>query len=120
MRHGITVEHAGHVMGGERSRFPAARQRQVREQNVNQSAGNFGEGISVEEKKRRGAMTVEEKVEGFEKRQRFAARFFPLVPDFRVSFPIMAVLSTSSFARSAVEADDRLPTPVLDKRGSGL
>jgi hypothetical protein len=61
-----------------------------------------------------------EEVERFEERQTFAARFFPFAADFLVSFRIMAVLSLSSFARSLVEADDRLPTPVLDKRGSGL
>ena len=119
-RHGIPVEHAGHVMGGERGRFPAARQRQVGEQNINQPAGNFSEGVAVEEKKRRGAMTAEKEIESFEKGQRLVARFFPLPLNLRVSFRIMAVLSASSFARSAVEADDRLPTPVLDKRGSGL
>ena len=65
-------------------------------------------------------MTAEQKVERFEQRQRLAAGFFPFGADFLVSFRIMAVLSFSSFARSLVEADDRLPTPVLDKRGSGL
>ena len=65
-------------------------------------------------------MTVIKEVERFEKRQAFLARFFPFNADLLVSFRIMAVLSFSSFARSLVEADDRLPAPVLDKRGSGL
>ena|SRR2546426_5584071 len=100
--------------------FVAARQGQVREEHVNQSAGDFGEGVAVKEKKRRGAMTAKKEVECFEKGQRLVTRFFPFVPDLLMSFLIMAVLRASSFARSAVEADDKLPTPVLDKRGSGL
>jgi len=119
-RHRITVEHASDVVGRERGSIVAARQGQVREEHVNQSAGDFGEGVAVEEKKRRGAMTAKKEVECFEKGQRLVTRFLPFVPDLLMRFLIMAVLRASSFARSAVEADDKLPTPVLDKRGSGL
>ena len=119
-RHRITVEHASDVVGRERGGIVAARQGQVREEHVNQSAGDFGEGVAVEEKKRRGAMTAKKEVECFEKGQRLVTRFLPFVPDLLMRFLIMAVLRASSFARSAVEADDKLPTPVLDKRGPGL
>ncbi len=37
-----------------------------------------------------------------------------------LSLSIKAVLRASSCARSSVEADDKLPTPVLEKSGSGL
>ena len=65
-------------------------------------------------------MAMAEKVKSLEKRQCLLARCFPFAPDFFVSFFIKAVLSASSFARCAVEADDKLPVPVLDKSGSGL
>ncbi|HEY6226591.1 MAG TPA: hypothetical protein VI282_05655, partial [Verrucomicrobiae bacterium] len=37
-----------------------------------------------------------------------------------LSFWIRAVLRFSSFARSAIEADDSVPVPVFEKCGSGL
>ena len=118
--HCLTIQNPGDVMRRERCGFAPAASRQVGEQNINQAAANFGKGVPVEEQERRGAMAAEKKIERFEERQRLATALFPLDPDFLVSFRIMAVLSFSSFARSFVEADDRLPTPVLDKRGSGL
>ncbi len=36
------------------------------------------------------------------------------------SFRAKAVLRRTSFAHSLVDADDRLPVPVLEKSGSGL
>ena len=65
-------------------------------------------------------MAAEQELDGFEQRQALRAGLFQEPADFFVSFRIKAVLSASSFARSSVEAEDRLPTPVLDKRGSGL
>jgi len=64
-------------------------------------------------------MTAKQEFQQLQKRQLFPPRFFPEGPDFFVSFLIMPVLSASSLARSSVEADDKLPTPVFDKRGSG-
>jgi len=118
--HGVTVQHTGDVMRRERCGFATATAREVGEQNVNQSAADFSEGVAVEEQKRSGAMTMIKEIQRFEQRQAFLARFFPFNADLLVSFRIIAVLSFSSFARSLVEADDRLPAPVLDKRGSGL
>lgn len=37
-----------------------------------------------------------------------------------LSLSIKAVLRASSCTRSSVEADDKLPTPVFEKSGSGL
>ena len=37
-----------------------------------------------------------------------------------IALCILAVLRASSCARSSVEADDKLPTPVFEKSGSGL
>ena len=65
-------------------------------------------------------MAVAREIESLKKCQLLGACFFPFAPDFFVSFLINAVLSASSFARCAVEADDKLPVPVLDKSGSGL
>ena len=95
-------------MRRERRNFTTAAPRKVGEENVNQAATNFGEGVAVEEKKRRRAMTAEKEIERFEERQLFATRFFPFAADFFVSFRIMAMLSFSSFARSLIEAEDRL------------
>ncbi len=107
-------------MCSERVCLTPAATGQIGKENVHETPGNFSKGIAVKEKKRRGTMTVAEEIERFEKSQLLRAGFFPFAADFFVSFLIMAVLSASSFARCAVEADDRLPVPVLDKSGSGL
>ena len=65
-------------------------------------------------------MTLEQKVQRFAQRQRLRAERFPALPDLRMSFRVMAKLSFSSFARSLIEAGDKLPVPVLDKSGSAL
>jgi hypothetical protein len=44
----------------------------------------------------------------------------PLCFDRAKTLRILAVLRASSCARSAVEGDDKLPTPVFEKLGSGL
>jgi hypothetical protein len=44
----------------------------------------------------------------------------PLCFNRSIAFRILAVLRASSCARSSVEADDKLPTPVFDKSGSAL
>ena len=117
---GFTVQYSGDEVSREGGRLPTSHQGEVGEEHIHQAAGDFGEGVPVEKKERRGTMTTEKKIESFEKGQRLGARFLPFFLNLPVSFLIMAVLSAPSFARSAVEADDRLPTPVLDKRGSGL
>ncbi len=45
---------------------------------------------------------------------------FPLCRARCSSFRVNSMLRSASFARSSIDADDRLPVPVLDKRGSGL
>ena len=49
-----------------------------------------------------------------------AARSFPFLLARALSLSINAVLRAASCARSSVEADDKLPTPVFEKSGSGL
>ena len=56
----------------------------------------------------------------FAERQDLKVERFPALPDLRMSFGVMAKLSFSSFARSSVEAGDKLPVPVFDKSGSAL
>lgn len=46
--------------------------------------------------------------------------FRPLLCARFLSFRINSVLRASSCARSSIEADDKLPTPVFEKLGSGL
>src|SRR6266478_3251833 len=81
---------------------------------------NIGEGVPVEEKKRGAAMILPQKFYGFGERQDFRLCFVPLSCARFLSLAIKAVLRASSCARSSVEADDKLPTPVFEKLGSGL
>ena len=46
--------------------------------------------------------------------------FRPLSSARFLSLAIKAVLRASSCARSSIEADDKVPTPVFEKCGSGL
>ena len=66
------------------------------------------------------AMIGAEVVERFSERQGLEAEGFPLCCARCSSFRVNSMLCSTSFARSSVDADDRLPTPVFDKSGSGL
>jgi hypothetical protein len=74
----------------------------------------------------RGSMNQRFAVEGPKRIERFSKCQFPVPTAFPFcrarfsSFRIKAVLCLTSCARSLVDADDRLPTSVLEKRGSGL
>lgn len=65
-------------------------------------------------------MTVSEEVYEFGEGEGFSLFGEPFCCNRRLSLSIKAVLRSASFARSSVEADDKLPTPVFEKLGSGL
>jgi len=65
-------------------------------------------------------MTLEQKIQRFSKRQGLGVGTFPAFSDPVMSFRVISKLSFSSFARSSVEAGDKLPVPVFDKSGSAL
>jgi hypothetical protein len=65
-------------------------------------------------------MTPAEKIYDFGEREDLPLFFFPLFAARFLSLSIKAVLRASSCARSSIEADDKLPTPVFEKSGSGL
>ena len=65
-------------------------------------------------------MTLEQEIQCFPKRQGLGVGPFPAFSDPVMSFRVMSKLSFSSFARSSVEAGDKLPVPVFDKSGSAL
>lgn len=100
--------------------FPFAAGMKVAEQREPKFASDSGESISVEEKKRRAAMTGAETVKAFAKRQRFEAELFPVRCARRSSLRVNSMLCATSFARSSVDADDSEPVPVFEKSGSGL
>jgi hypothetical protein len=78
------------------------------------------EGVAIEEEERGAAMTVPEEFYEFGEGEDLLLFFFPLASARCLSLAIKAVLRASSCARSSVEADDKLPTPVFEKSGSGL
>jgi len=82
--------------------------------------GHVRKGVAIEEKKRGATMTVPQELYGFGEGEDLLLFFRPLARARCLSFAIKAVLRASSCARSAVEAGDKLPTPVFEKFGSGL
>jgi hypothetical protein len=100
--------------------FAAASGGQVGEKGGNDLAGDVGKGVAVEEEERSTAMALPQEFYGFGEGEDLLPFFFPLAAARFLSFSIKAVLRASSCARSSVVADDRLPTPVFDKSGSGL
>jgi hypothetical protein len=107
-------------MGYGGHHFAAASRGQVSEKGGNCLAGDVGKGVAVEEQKRGAAMALPQELYGFGEGDDLLSLFFPLAAARFFSLSIKAVLRTSSCARSSVVADDRLPTPVFDKSGSGL
>jgi hypothetical protein len=83
-------------------------------------ARDIRKGVAVEEEERSLAVAVPEKLDQLFEGARLTLPFLPFTAARFLSFSISAVLRASSCARSSVEADDRLPTPVIDKSGSGL
>jgi hypothetical protein len=81
---------------------------------------NISEGVAVEEEKWGAAMIEPEKLYGFLEGEDLCLLLVPLACARCLSLAIKAVLRASSCSRSSVEADDKLPTPVFEKLGSGL
>jgi hypothetical protein len=92
----------------------------IAEQGQCQFASDGGKRVAVEEKKGRAAMIRAKLVEGFAQCQDFDAKLFPVRCARCRSFRVKAMLCTTSFARSSVDADDNEPVPVFEKSGSGL
>jgi hypothetical protein len=107
-------------MRDRRRDFAAAGCRQVSEKRRENLTAYIGEGVAVEEEKRGATVAVPEEFYGFCDGED-SLLFFRLLSCARfLSLSIKAVLRASSCARSSVEADDKLPTPVFEKLGSGL
>jgi hypothetical protein len=107
-------------MGHSRHYFTPPARGQVSEQRRGDLAPHVREGVAVEEKERSAAMALPQEVYGFVEGEDLLLLCRPLACARCLSLSIKAVLRASSCARSSVEADDKLPTPVFDKSGSGL
>ena len=113
-------QHACDVMSDSRCDLTLPRWRQITEQSKSKFTTNCRERISVEEQERSLPVTGFKEVYRFLEGERGLALCFPLRFARRSSFRVNAMLCSTSFARSSIDADDRLPVPVFDKRGSGL
>jgi hypothetical protein len=100
--------------------FTAAGGGEVGEKRCDNLTAHVGEGVAVEEKERGAAVAVPQEFYGFGEAKDSLLFFGPLSCARFLSLSIKAVLRASSCARSSVEADDKLPTPVFEKLGSGL
>ncbi len=118
--HRLVVKHAGNAVCDGGRDFAKAGMGQISEKGGGNLAANVGKGVAVEEEERRSPVAGEQEVYGFVEGEDGVALFFPLSCCRFLSFAINAVLRSASFARCSVEADDKLPTPVLEKSGSGL
>ena len=114
------VEHASDVMGHGGHDLTAAAGGEVSEDRSEELPPHVGKGISVEEKEWSAAMAVPQELYGFFESADLLLLFCPFLAARFLSLSIKAVLRASSCARSSIEADDKLPTPVLEKSGSGL
>lgn len=99
---------------------PRAGSREFGKSRGDELASHVGEGVAVKEEERGAAMTVPQKLYHFFEGENLALLFFPLAAARCLSLAIKAVLRASSCARASVEVDDKLPTPVFEKSGSGL
>ena len=107
-------------MGDCRYDFTAAGGGEVGEKRRDNLTAYIGESVAVEEEKRGEAVAVPQEFYGFGEGEDLLLFFRPLSCARFLSLSIKAVLRASSCARSSIEADDKLPTPVFEKLGSGL
>jgi hypothetical protein len=107
-------------MGHSRHYLSPATGGQVSENGGGDLSADIGKGVAIEEKKRSLPMTAPQKFYRFVEGEDGGTLFFPLCCCRFLSLSIKAVLRASSCARSSIEADDKLPTPVFEKLGSGL
>jgi hypothetical protein len=87
---------------------------------VNYRSPDIGKRVAVEKEKRGAAMALPQKLYRFVEGGDFCLAAAPLCFKRCIALCILAVLRASSCARSSIEADDKLPTPVFEKSGSGL
>ena len=114
------IQYTGDAVGNGGHRFPAAGRGQVGKNRRGELTAHVGEGVAVEKQERRAAMTLPQEIYGFGEGEDLLLFGGPLACARCLSFAIKAVLRASSCARSSIEADDKLPTPVFEKLGSGL
>jgi hypothetical protein len=107
-------------MGHGRHDLAAAACGKIGKQSGDDLAGNVGKSIAVEEQEWSAAMILSEELYEFAEGEGLLSFAFPLAAARFLSFSTKAVLRASSCARSSIEADDKLPTPVFEKSGSGL
>jgi hypothetical protein len=93
--------------------------REIGKQGGGEAATEVGKRVAVEEEKRRPPMAMPKEIERLLEGVYGRLPAPPFRRDRFVSFRIRSVLRATSFARCSVEADDKLPVPVLEKRGSG-
>ncbi len=118
--HGFLIEHAGDAVSHRGYHFAPAAGWEFGEKRSGDLPSHIGEGVAVKEEEGRAAMAVPQEFYGFCEGEDLALLLFPLAAARFLSLAIKAVLRASSCARSSVEADDKLPTPVFEKSGSGL
>jgi hypothetical protein len=118
--HCFPRQDAGNVMGYRGHDFTTAPGGQVGKDGSGDLPGHVGKSVAVVEKKRGATMAVSKELYGFAEGEDFSLFFRPLACARCLSLCIKAVLRASSCARSSVEADDKVPTPVFEKFGSGL
>jgi hypothetical protein len=104
--------------GGRQLAF--SRWRQFVEKHLSQLPSDRGKGAAIEEQEGSPPVASLQEVECFFEGEDGAALGFPLRFARSSSFRVKAMLRSTSFARSSVDADNRLPVPVFDKSGSGL
>ena len=103
--------------GYHRELDAALRRREAQGLGLFRSAGQaFGQGHEFG----LGAVGLPDDATVLDQRQRLGAETFPFRRARFSSLRVSSMLCFTSFARSTVDADDRLPVPVLEKLGSGL
>jgi hypothetical protein len=118
--HRVAVQHAGDVVGDGGGEFAAAHRREFGKNRVADSSADVGKSVAVEKKKWSRPVEMAEGVECLEEGGIGQAEAFPMPLARSSSLRINSVLRRTSLARCSVEADDKLPTPVFEKRGSAL
>lgn len=107
-------------MSDGRHDFPTASGGQVGKEGGNDLTSHIGKRVAVEEQERGPLMKPAQELYEFGEGEDLRLLLRPFACTRCLSLSIKAVLRASSCARSLVEADDKLPTPVFEKRGSGL
>jgi hypothetical protein len=103
-----------------RHHFPPSGCRQIGKDRRNYLTSDIRERVAVEEEKRGAVVALLQELYGFVEGEDLLLSRGPFACARCLSLAIRAVLRASSCARSSIEADDKLPTPVFEKLGSGL